>query len=515
MSQEEGIGKPRFSPRPRKHGRETANGLTLELPNSAPAAKRSRRSNGSSNEAAVNGDDHRGSDSMDVDQNGFSHHEPPEPRSPIHSPTDEGQTATEGAGMDVDDDAPTPEDPRMNLTNGPSVGVQSDKVAELGPETSVLSVPQKMVMHTAWNPTDPHLLATAGEALCRIWNLSAAPSTSPDSPSPNRYHDCLDPSDDSFVTAMAWSPSGNTLAIATQAEDSERAKEVCLRSKSGTSMDSLLAAQDMVVMLKWNHSGTHLLGITSSGANTGALVVWDVRSSQSLPALQLNHVVTDAAWCDEQKFIVCGHDVVVECTLDGRNNLSFSERPEIDLRQNWSHVRFDQITGTTALASEDSALLAIIDSAGKISSIAAHDADITALAYQPILDTATRSLDTPRLLATSSLDGNIQIWNANKPFETIHKLVLGRSCPPMAMSFTPDGCLVAAASSNRVLIWNAEEGGIPKASWRAETGKWQNASIGIDHDSGIGVDDEASTYSLSWDVDGGRLAYGLGTQVSL
>ncbi|KAI4215837.1 MAG: hypothetical protein LQ351_001825 [Letrouitia transgressa] len=515
VSQDDSVGKSRISPRDRKHGRETiANGLSLDFPTPAPAAKRSRRSNGSSNEVAVNGDA-RGSDSMDLDQNGFSQHEPPEPRSPVHSPADEGQTAAEGAGMDVDDDAPTPDDPRMNLTNGPSVGVQSDKVVELGPETSVLCVPQKIVMHTAWNPTDPQLLATAGDALCRIWTLSH-------SPSPNQNHhqqhdqyvDILEPSDSSLVTAMAWSPSGDVLAVATQTEDSDRVKQVSLWSKSGNSIDSLLAGQDMVVMFKWNPVGTHLLGIMSPGTNASSLVIWDIRSSLSLPALQLDYVVTDAAWCDDQRFMICGQGLVADCLLDGRNNLSIRERPEADLKQNWSYVRFDHVSGTTALASEESAALAIIDLRGNLFSIIAHDAEITALAYQPVLPSAAGPPNSPRLLATSSLDGNIRIWDANKPFEMIHVLSLGRSTPPMTISFTPDGYLVAAANSSRVLIWNAETGGMPKASWKGEMSKWQNVSNGIDHDSGIGVEDEASTHSLSWDADGAKLAYGLGSQVS-
>ena len=538
-SPEEGARKFRGSPRARKHGREasTANGLNLDLPLAAPAAKRSRRANNNNgnlttkNEMAMNGDRSRSSDSMDVDQNGLGQHEPPEPvlGSRINSPAEDGQTATEGAGMDVDvdlddDDAPAPEDPnhsahlpRMILTNGPSVGVQSDKVVELGPETSVLSLPQKNVMHTAWSPADPSLLATSGDALCRIWNLARTSGTSgatPDGTSPFPCVDILEPGDESAVTAMAWDPSGSILAVAIRRDDADQMGEVSLWSKQGKSMDSLLATQDMILAFRWNPAGTLLLGITSSGRESSALTIWDIRSSQALPAYQLDRVLTDAAWCDDQRFIVCGHEIVAECSLDGKGSISFHSRDDQDLHQRWTYVRFDSTTCIAAIAAEDTATLAIIDANGSISTTVAHTAEITALAFEPILNRSSYTPGSPRRLATASLDGDIRIWDATNAFATLHVLNFGRSTPPMAISFTPDGYLVAAANSNRVLFWNTETGGMPKAAWRGETGKWpQQENGGMDGDSGIGEDDESCTHSLSWDADGGRLAYGLGSQV--
>lgn len=88
----------------------------------------------------------------------------------------------------------------------------------------------------------------------------------------------------------------------------------------------------------------------------------------------------------------------------------------------------------------------------------------------------------------------------------------------MAMSFTPDGYLVAAANGNRVLIWNAEAGGVPKASWKGLLGKLTNGSL----TNGDGVDENMledglgdPNPSLSWDAEGGKLALGVGNQVYL
>lgn len=505
-----------------------ANGLNLELPPSAPAAKRSRRNHGTSvtdNEPTITNGEGRASDSMDIDQNGFAH-EPLEPKMSLNSPANENQTAAEGAGMEVDDNAPEPDDPRMNLTNGPSVGVQSDRVADLGPETSVLTVPQRNVLHTAWSPTDPLLLAVAGDALCRIWTITKfglEPHPSPNYP----YVDLLEQGDESVVTAMEWSPNGEILAVATRSDNVERIGDVSLWSKDGKSLDSLLAAQDMIITFKWNPAGTHLLGITSSGMGSSALTVWDIRSLQALPSFPLNNVVTDVAWCDDHKFVVCGNSLVAECMIDSYSNLSFHSQTAPELDHKWTYIRYDIVTDTVVVAAEDSATLAILKIESRSRTTTAHDAMITAIAFEPISDASSYSPGSPRRLASSSLDGDIRIWDVTKPFSILHVLNFGRANPPMAINFTPDGYLVAAASANRVFFWNAETGGAPKAVWRGDpslTSSGQefhsktedsNGTTYMDGDSGIGEEDEGCAHSLSWDADGGKLAYGTGSQVSI
>ena len=542
-------------------------------------------SNNDGNRITINS---RGRDGMQIDQNGYSRRDPTEPSSASNSPATENANAmigrgaaaaaAEGAGNgmdvdvdmdvdgdgdvdvnvdegvdededeedddDVDDDVEDDNDDdddgdgdaatmgltvTPTLTNGESVGVQSDKVRELGPETSLLGVPDKNVMHTAWNPRDPRILATGGEALCRIWTVLTKTSGNHLSPASARdtkpeqqqqqqqpqYVDTLDPSDDSVVTAMAWSPDGKILVVATRSDTSDWTGAVSLCDKNGKSVDELPTAQDMVLIFRWNPSGTHILGITSTGRGSSALVVWDTRSSDALPPFQLDDVVTDAAWSDDQQFTICGHNIMVTMTVDAHGIVALHNRNEPEKFQNWTHIRFDPTSHTTAVAAEESAILGIIDASGSLKITTAHDAEITALAYQPISNPSSYSPRSPRLLATSSLDGNIRIWDAHQPFTTVHVLSPGRNTPPMAISFTPDGYLVAAASWNRVLIWNADIGGMPKASWKGEPGKWQSLTVnGIDQDSGIGEEEEGPTHSLSWDADGGRLAYGLGNQVS-
>ena len=460
--------------------------------------------------------------------------------------TEDHPSAADGAGMDVDgdvaeavedvcvedDDAPAPElDARMTLTltNGHSVGVQSEWVTELGPETIILALPDKNVMHTTWNPRDAAVLATGGHPLCRIWTIPPAlpPTADPSrshGPNPNGYPypdgmpyvDMFDVSAEvSMVTTMAWAPDGGTLAVATRDDQAECAGAVSLWSKDGKSLDDLPSAPDMVLKFRWNPSGTYLLGLIASAQGRSALVVWDLRIGHALDPFELDHAVIDAAWSSDRQFTVCGHHIVAEVEIDGERIIIHREYTQPETNQPWTHIEFDPVANTRALAAEETAMLGIINGAGHLRTTVAHEAEITALTYQPVPDPSSYSSTAPRLLVTSSLDSQIKVWDATDPFQIIHTFGLGPSTPAMAISFAPDGHLIAAANGNRILIWNATAGGMPTASWTGDGGHWQPVTHGIDHDSGTGEEEDGSTHCLSWDADGTKLAYGLGSQVRL
>ena len=536
------------SPRSRKHARDsTVNGLSLDLTSSqAPAAKRSRRIHGVE---TTNGDPSKKSDAMDLDHNGYSHtsamlstdgpHQASDAEGDMDVDSDSaGGTAPDGtliAGTNAkaaDADAHDPtlqEQPTAivaTLTNGRSVGVQSDKGAakatELGSDSRVLTLPlpgtngdnrssNATVTHTSWNPRDPSLLATAGEALCRIWTL----------PHHNHhhthYHDLLDAAAQHVVTSMAWSPDGEYIAIATRTHAASLGRQgtVTIRTKTGELQDELPATHDWVLNLSWNPSGSLLLGVTHSDDNDTTLVVWDVKNGQPMQPFELDKAVMDAAWIDEHKFVVCGPNLIAESLIELGNIVALQRRAEAEVDQEWTSVSYDPITRTTAISTEETAMLAIVDSSKRLHCTKAHDADITGLLYQPLANPAAHSELAPRLLATSSCDGVIKIWDAKKPFTITHSLNLGRSAPAMAISFTSDGYLVAAASWNKVLIWSAEAGGTPKATWQGKEGEWLIDNVDAVNGNGEPATEEEApaTHSLSWDADGGKLAYGLRNQV--
>jgi len=458
---------------------------------------------------------------MQMDRNGLDYQQgPPEPLSPDdYSPAVDGQAN----GMDIDNDAdtpgsPTPEDQLiLTLTNGQSIGVQSDKVAELGPQTSILTLSDKShVMHTAWNPKDPTILAVAGEALCRLWYISRTASFT-DNPNHKSYVDILDPAYSSYVSTMAWSPSGDTLAVATRDDSSDWIGAVSLWSKMGKAEDELPAAQDMVLKLRWSPSGNQLMGITTSGDAASSILIWDRNSSPVAP-YQLPNILTDAVWTSSNQVTVCGDGIIASSLLEDGKIVTLHTRIDNNSHQNWTDLRYDSRTHTTALAAEESAILGLIDSSDKLRTTMAHDAEITALAFQPVPNLSAYPASAPRLLATSSLDGSIVIWDAKRPFTIVHRLTLGYPAPAMAMSFTPDGFLVAVANESKVLIWNAEAGGVPKASWKGDLRKLTNGAL----TNGDGVEmmeeddmEREQDCSMSWDAEGGKLALGVGSQVRI
>ena len=572
LDEDEAKSESNSSPQPRqgkvsrKNPRE--NGTSYE--SEGRAVKRSRRSNGNT----TNGSSAQGGERMDIDQNGYStttntHGEatgrrdiaaagsdsPPPPAS-IATAT----AAAAAGGMNIDaaevdldasasanvnaDDAALQVQPTASrpptLTNGCSVGVQSDKVAELGPGTTVLRVPDKNVTHATWNPRDPSVLATGGSTLCRIWSLAYAqpsPETATSSGWKQYTHaDMFDPMDTSFVTSMAWSPDGEYLAIARYTPAPVASGAISIRTKTGGIVDELPGGQDMVLNLSWNASGTFILGVAHSTDADSTLVVWDARSGQAMQPFQLRTAVLDAAWTDDRSFIVCGAGIIATSHIENRGIEALqSQHSESGAPFEWSRIRFDPITRSVAVAAESSGDLAIIDAAATFRAHRAHDADITALAFQPLSTPSAHAESSPRLLATSSTDGAITIWDATRPFTIIQHLSLGRASPALAVSFTPDGYLVAAASWNKVLFWHAEGGGMPKATWKGKEGEWQSgatsttnaASVpGIEEQRrrngdaegdgmGEGDEDTEPVHSLSWDADGGKLAYGLNDQVSL
>ncbi len=505
------------SPRTRKRERDAAtNGLHLDLPTSGPAPKRNCRSNGT--ETSLNGD------VLQNDQNGYHNvqREPPEPASPpIYSPGEDPHTAN---GMDIDEDADAPGDVddvhmTVTMTNGPSIGVQSDKVDELAPRTSMLTVPERHnIIHTAWNPRNPSILATGGEALCRLWNATKAAGFADSTD--QAYHDILNPGDRSWVTSMAWSPDGQVLAVATRNDPMEGTGAVSLWTEMGKAIDDLPAAPDMVITLRWNPAGTHLLGITSSGSGTSSLAVWDTQSSYPYAPVPSSNIITDAVWTSNTTISICGHSIIASYDITWPTPSLLPHPVSMPEPPSWTHIRHDTITGVTAVAAEDTTDLLTYNSSGNLAAITAHDGELTVLAFQP-LPNPSYSTNSARLLATASLDGTIKIWDA-RTLSLSHTLTLGHgpASPVHAMAFTPDGYLIAGGNANNVLIWKADEGGLPKASWKGELGRMKMAngheSGGGDRDSGIGEEEDeiaGPTVSLDWDAEGKKVGVGWGSQV--
>jgi WD40 repeat protein len=123
----------------------------------------------------------------------------------------------------------------------------------------------------------------------------------------------------------------------------------------------------------------------------------------------------------------------------------------------------------------------------------------------------------------------VRLWNGRAiGGAPLHKFELGS--PILALAFSPDGFFIAAASFGKLMIWNAEDGGLPRAWWTAKNAMDQRrgtanaikqdpghedpAWIEASTNGGEWPDEQVADLSLSWDADGKKLAYGVGRHVS-
>ena len=422
------------------------------------------------------------------------------------------------------------------LTNGVSVGVQSDKVTDLGPETAVLNLAGSSLTQAAWNPKHPTLLAAGGRALCHIWSLASASATTPlSSPAtaPQNSHTSSDLSPtntrelevdhDASVTALAWSPSGEEIAYSTFPDEitSLKRSTTAIWNKDGIMEDQLPGGTEPVVSLAWSPNARYLAAISGN-----TLLVFDKKLGTLLPPCETKHSLLDIAWLDSGQLAVCGNSIVATAGILDNKVTDFIEHHKSELAHDWSQMRYDSHTSTIAVASEDSGYLALLEASGQLHKEKAHDSTLTGLTYRPMVNSDAISSMARRLLATSSIDGTVKLWNGRAGLQHIHTFSLGAAA--LSLCFTPDGRHVAAASCCKMLFWSAQEGGLPKAMWDISHVDWhtKTSSDGPHHTNGYNgrvdangdgnMDEEGdSAPSLTWDSNGHKLALACKDKVRL
>jgi hypothetical protein len=226
-------------------------------------------------------------------------------------------------------------------TEGPSRGTQVEKVRDLtqgtvflrlgGADESSDAGENPIVLLCEWNPRDPSLLATAGtDALARIWTLPSgtAPDAEPSHVDPSSRSSISIIEDDlpknATVSAMAWSSSGDLIALGTELGNKSR---VSIWSVDGTSMHRFDGLDSPVTNLCWSPNNHFLLAVSpdvSNGlGNPGTLIHISSPSMMNSMSHVLDHDLRsdslDATWISETEFLLCGGDLLVsfQCTEQG------------------------------------------------------------------------------------------------------------------------------------------------------------------------------------------------------
>ena len=410
---------------------------------------------------------------------------------------------------DVSMGATEPEEkPREpTLTTGHSIGIQMSpaKAADLTPDTVMLD--EDHAVSASWCPKDPSLLLTTGDTFCSLWKLSATAE-----PARNRFLSLK--GSGAFVSAVAWDSAGAKLVVASYRD---LKGNVTIYNTDGNVMDLLPDMPRVISGLYWAKESPQLV-IVASDERSSELALWDDgRRPDVYPSPQMidNHVY-DLAWCGRNRVFACGKGFVYECEVDDNIRLLKAYASQQSDTE-WAYLKCLKHDALSVAVTASAASSTIWIPTHDIVIDTAHQGAITAIDIKP--QAASERLEGKQTItiASYSTDGTVGVWQvdlASKESKCIHRLRLGASVPALTGSFSPDGYALGAVSRDQVLIWNVERGGDPIATCKAPV----VAKVKEDPDRTTnGQNGHGPVYpdrALSWDLDGKKLACGLGDQVS-
>ncbi|KAF2749195.1 hypothetical protein M011DRAFT_475926 [Sporormia fimetaria CBS 119925] len=437
---------------------------------------------------------------MDVDQNNHTH------------ATNSVRAESEAVGSEVD--SPTVVDlPISTLSIGVDTEIQTDPPARLAARSNFTAIREdgKEVNHTTWGTPDMPLLLATGKSILRLLHY---PKSGPFPSGPPDHYDFDVPLRGQFsITASCWI-SPNELAVSAREELTNEVGEVMQKNqvlKLATSSDNtecqiISSTAGLVTALRYNTRSNLLLGISTDGEK-GSVKIWQDSEEEATRQLSAwdsftDKVIYDAVWLGEKSFAIAGDGVLniydIHDTLGCRQKLQTSVR--------WEVLRYDGQSGIMAAMGMEG---------GKSFMGVLNMADSTNLRVQEYPDEYFTDLNfrpgswlpSHTLLATCATSGEVRIWNASQPFECVQRLTLADHGMANAISFSPDGRLLAAAGPGVVTVWNMEKTDEPVGIWRADEvkkGDWDPS-----------VDGELM---LGWDPDtagGLRLSISLGNQIAV
>ncbi|KAL4778799.1 WD40-repeat-containing domain protein [Aspergillus varians] len=433
-----------------------------------------------------------------------------EPRSRAETATLDGDgDVSMGIRPNLQEQEPTAA-PTFTLTTGHSVGVQITpaKAADLSPDTAIIDMASEYhVTTTLWRPHDPTVVVAAGDTFCSLHKLS---STS----SPIQEELVKNKGDNVWVSAVAWDPLGQKLAVATY---NDMRGSITMYDVDGNAVDLLPEVPRMISGLKWAEGGSQLI-VVASDSKMSELVLWDnsLRPEEFPPPQIVDDSILDVSWLGHTQAFACGGMSVYQCDVDSSIHLSktlSAGNPE----QPWTFIRCANAGSSPVAVAASSSSASFWVPTHDIRLNDAHEGPITAIQLKP---NPSEQLNQPLILASSSTDDTVKLWHIDlesRKFDCIHRLSLGQSLPVLASCFSPDGYALAAASKDTLSIWNAQRGGTAMATWKSpsagktDSGDGESPTLNGQNGSSEDVQDR----SLTWDTDGKKLAFGFGNQMAI
>ena len=270
----------------------------------------------------------------------------------------------------------------------------------------------------------------------------------------------------------------------------------------------------IVFALRFNAASSLLLVLSSGECSVVSVYKVSPDSTDLLCVKELKDSppLYDAVWMKDNKFIACGQNIL---------QLFDIQEDEIHIIQNtnvrgkvWAQIKYDPVCDIAVVMDEECQSLKQYNLVTDDTKTQAFlDTKISGFEFQPIPNRESYTPSTPRLLATSTVDGAVQLWDALGPFTLVRNLRLQNQdlthpTPFLAhaLAFSPDGYLLAAAGFDTVAIWKPDDGGEAKAAWRCnDENYWRSQPTD---------EDDGWIHNLTWDKHGKMVAFALKEQVS-
>jgi len=426
---------------------------------------------------------------------------------------------------DVEMTVEAPARPTSTLETGHSVGVQSEPVSTRPSARTIvdLTLPGSQIIQLNWSRSDPSRLTATGDSVWRSWNIppTLAHGGLPIEPA---FKDHTTQRGGYFVSAAAFAKGNEDVAVAVEKRSSQA--EVILQSASPATNDQAATAQltclspnnGVVISMRWSLI-TQRLAILSAHDTHCKISVYDpIDDNRFEGELTLPMPTFDIEWVSNAHFVICGPKLLLLGTVSPKLQLV----KKLDNDYEFSALRYDRHTKRVACVDIMGGELHLLNPVAKSFELEAdaHDTQqggINAVEWQPLQQVAAEAREAsgaPRILATASPRGTINLWDARPSttsarasLQLLQTFVMGDHFPAQALSFSPDGQLIAAAGLGRICIWRAVQGKeMPLIEWEAPGSVAEAKTEGEDEDG-------FAFGQLSWNASGEQLAYSNGERL--
>ncbi len=285
----------------------------------------------------------------------------------------------------------------------------------------------------------------------------------------------------------AWSPDGQTLAVATSIG-------IYLYNSETLTAEAFWETQHPADSPAWSPDGTRLAAAITSRHEESSVIVWDIPSGEPMYTLEGGFPLWSP---DGTRLATSEGNVVVTWDMASGKALRAIQGLADVYHKQWSP------DGTRLAIGDNNGVVVIWDAkdGGVLQSFNRHTRELADVEWSP---------DGTRL-ASASYDGTAIVWDATRG-EAIHTFT--RLGGWFSVAWSPDGTRVAGASFGRVSVWDASSGeevlafriyqfGSERYAFQAEwspDGKRLVSQVRLVDGDNV----------LAWDVASGRELFALG-----